>query len=85
MKISFINETNIDIFKLIFLCDLYISFTSATIRWSILFTVSIINYDVLNYEFDDYNNVIGLININNKVDFKKKLHLINKKLKFLKK
>ena len=35
-------------------------FTSATIRWSILFTVPIINYDVLNYKFDDYNNVNGL-------------------------
>ena len=82
---DFIKKTNIDIVKLIPLCDLYISFASATIRWSILSSVPTINYDVFNYKFDDYNNVNGLINIDNKVDFKKKLDLINKNLKFLKK
>ena len=58
---------------------------AATIRWSILSSVPTINYDVFNYKFDDYNNVNGLINIDNKVDFKKNLNLINKNLKFLKK
>ena len=40
---------------LIPLCDIYIAFASATIRWAITAGKPVLNYDIFQYNYEDYN------------------------------
>lgn len=57
------------IWRLISLCDVYLSFTSATIRWAIACGTPVINYDVYRYHFDDYRAAPGVVHTDSKQDF----------------
>ncbi|MCX6840344.1 MAG: hypothetical protein NTX35_21390 [Verrucomicrobia bacterium] len=57
------------IWRLIALCDVYLSFTSATIRWAIACGTPVINYDVYRYHFDDYRGAPGVVHTDSKQDF----------------
>ncbi len=57
------------IWHLISLCDAYVSFTSATIRWAIACGTPVINYDVYRYYFDDYRSVPSVVHVDSRQDF----------------
>lgn len=60
-----------DTIKLIPLADIYIAFASATIRWAIASAVPVINYDVFHYDFSEYKQSQGVINVTLPDEFKK--------------
>lgn len=68
-----ISESNI--IDLIPFCDFFVASVSATIQWAIVCSKPVINYDVYQYNYDDYANVKGVIHINNKSEF---VRIINK-------
>ena len=53
-----------DTATLVPLCDLYVAAISATIRWAIACGKPVVNYDVFQYRFDDYDGVPGNILVN---------------------
>lgn len=57
------------IWRMIALCDIYLSFTSATIRWAIACGTPVINYDVYRYHFDDYRSAAGVVHVDSKQHF----------------
>lgn len=61
--------THIDTARLVALSDIYIAFASATIRWAISCGVPTINYDIFYYDFSDYKQVKGVLNVCSKIDF----------------
>lgn len=62
--------THVDTAKLVALSDLYVAFASATIRWAIACGVPTINYDIFYYNFADFKQVKGVLNVNSKDGFK---------------
>jgi hypothetical protein len=55
--------TLIDTARLVGLCDLYVAFASATIRWAIACAKPTINYDVFCYHYDDFESVDGVAHV----------------------
>ncbi|MFA6570371.1 MAG: hypothetical protein WCT77_03965 [Bacteroidota bacterium] len=72
-----------DIVELIPLCDLYIASASATIRWAIACGIPVINYDLYKYNYNDYDNINGVITIENKRDFLNELKKINENKSYI--
>lgn len=64
MEAAGIAATQIDTARLVALSDLYIAFGSATIRWAIACAVPTVNYDVFHYDYDDFKQVDGVVNVN---------------------
>jgi hypothetical protein len=62
-----------DTATLVPLCDLYVASISATIRWAIACGRPVVNYDVFQYRFDDYEGVPGNINVNDIAAFNQAL------------
>jgi hypothetical protein len=58
-----IQSTEIDTARLVALSDLYVAFASATIRWAIACGVPTINYDVFQYDYDDFKQVAGVVTV----------------------
>jgi hypothetical protein len=56
-----ISSTTIETARLIALADGYIAFASATIRWAIACGVPTVNYDVFHYDYDDFDDVPGVL------------------------
>ncbi len=52
-----------DTATLVPLCDLYVAAISATIRWAIACGRPVVDYDVFQYRFNDYEGVPGNINV----------------------
>ena len=46
------------------LCDLYLACVSATIRWAVVCGKPVINYDVYDYQYDDYDDAPGVLTTN---------------------
>ncbi|WED41911.1 hypothetical protein [Legionella cardiaca] len=69
--------TQIDTARLVALSDIYIAFASATIRWAISCGVPTINYDIFYYDFSDYKQVKGVLNVCAKEDFKNAVQTIS--------
>lgn len=61
--------TDIDTARLVALSDLYIAFASATIRWAIACGIPTVNYDVFQYDYDDFKKVAGVISVTRYSDF----------------
>jgi hypothetical protein len=57
------------------LCDIFVASISSTIQWAIACGKPVLNYDVFRYRYTDYQNVRGVITIEEKHDF---LHMLNK-------
>lgn len=49
--------------RLIAISDLYIASASATIRWAIACGVPVVNYDVFQYGYDDYDDAGGVLTV----------------------
>jgi hypothetical protein len=62
-----------DTATLVPLCDLYVASISATIRWAIACGKPVVNYDVFQYRFDDYDGVPGNILVNDIAAFRQVL------------
>lgn len=55
--------------ELLPLCDLFVASVSTTIRWAIACGIPVINYDVYQYHYTDFQNVKGVLTVYNKNDF----------------
>lgn len=56
--------------ELVPLCDLYVASVSATIRWALACGKPVINYDVFEYRYDDYDDARGLITLSTHRDYR---------------
>lgn len=61
--------TRRDVTELIPLADLFVASISATIRWAIACGLPVINYDVYQWKFTDYDRTPGVIKVNSLPDF----------------
>ena len=52
------------------LCDLYVASVSSTIRWAIACGIPVVNYDVYRYRYRDYVDVSGVLNTDDKTQFR---------------
>ena len=68
-------KTSIDTALLIPLCDFYVAFASATIRWAITARKASFNYDIFRYDYEDYKFEPAVISVNSLKGFE--LHLDN--------
>jgi hypothetical protein len=68
-----LNISYADTAALVPLCDLYVAATSATIRWAIACGKPVINYDVYQYGYRDYEGVQGVLLVNTRADFSERL------------
>ncbi len=68
-----INITYDDTAALVPLCDLYVACVSATIRWAIACGKPVINYDVYQYGYQDYEGVDGVALVNTRTEFQRLL------------
>jgi hypothetical protein len=50
-------------------CDVYVAAVSATIRWAIACGKPVVNYDVYQYGYRDYERVEGVVLVNTRKDF----------------
>lgn len=66
--------SNEDTASLIPVCDIYVASVSATIRWAIACGKPVVNYDVYQYRYDDYNSEPGVITISDKKSFVESLN-----------
>ncbi len=57
------------------LCDIFVASISSTIQWAIACGIPVLNYDVFRYRYTDYQNVDGVITLEEKQDF---LHALTK-------
>jgi len=69
-------------YKLIPLCDIFVAAVSATIQWAIACGKPVLNYDVYQYHYTDYNNIWGVIKVNARLDFINTLHLLTTEPEF---
>ena len=61
--------SDIDTARLVALCDVYIAFGSATIRWAVSCGIPTINYDVFQYDYSDFKGVGGVLPVKMYVEF----------------
>jgi hypothetical protein len=61
--------TQLDTASLVPLCDLYVASVSATIRWAIACGKPVVNYDVYQYGYTDYEEIKGVITMNDQSAF----------------
>jgi hypothetical protein len=62
-----------DIAEVIPLSFLYVAVCSATIRMALVCGIPVVNYDVYQYHYDDYDDLDGVLTMQKKGDFKKAL------------
>ena len=55
------------------LCDLYVASVTSTIRWAIACGKPVINYDVYQYGYKDYEGVSGVALVNTRKEFRELL------------
>jgi hypothetical protein len=65
-----IPSSMIDTVRLVAASDAYIAFASATIRWAIACGIPTINYDLFQYNYDDFRNVPGVVEARTQDDFR---------------
>ena len=59
-----------DTAKLVPLCDLYVAAVSSTIRWAIACGKPVINFDVYQYNYRDYEGVEAVSLVNTRKEFR---------------
>ncbi len=55
--------------ELVPLCDLFIAFASATIRWASACGIPTLNYDIFNYGYGDFAASKGVVTVSTALDF----------------
>ncbi len=68
---------NLPLIYYISYADIFIASISATIQWAIACGIPTINYDIYNFEYDDYVKCNGVVYVNNKESFKEWLSKFN--------
>ena len=63
-------STMTDTARLVAVSNVYIAFASATIRWAIACGIPTINYDVFHYDYSDYKQVPGVLNVTKPEEFR---------------
>ncbi len=59
-----------DLINVLPLGDLFVASVSATIQWAICVNIPTINYDVYQYDYDEYKHVAGVITVRDYHNFK---------------
>ena len=62
-------STQVPTSHLVPLCDLFVAFASATIRWAAACGIPTINYDIFHYGYNDFANVKGVRTVCASSDF----------------
>ncbi len=62
-----------NIVHLIPLCDIFVASVSSTIRWAIACGKPVLNYDIYRYKYTDFNEVPGVLRVEEQTDFLKTL------------
>lgn len=70
------NVSEKETYELIASCDVYIAFISATIRWALNLNIPILNFDIYNYNYNDFLNVENVHNVYDIEQFRIKLYEI---------
>lgn len=65
-----------DVTALIPISKIYIAFSSATIRMAIAAEVPVLNYDVYHYYYEDFINVLGVVEVIDKASFETSLAMM---------
>lgn len=65
------------IMKYMPLCDIFVAACSSVIQWAITCGIPVINYDVFKFRYHDYDEAKGVIYVDQKSDFVKKLFLLS--------
>lgn len=68
------NVTDDNIVNLIPSCDIFVTSVSSVIRMAIACGKPVINYDIYNFDYDDYKNIDAVIEVKSKADYKAKLN-----------
>ncbi len=55
--------TNLDTVELVSICDLFVASVSSTIRWAIASGKPVVNYDVYDYGYSDFDSAKGVVTI----------------------
>ncbi|KGP63654.1 hypothetical protein EP47_03270 [Legionella norrlandica] len=71
-----------DIVEIIPLSAMFVATCSATIRMAISCGIPVINYDVYQYQYDDYANLGGVITVFNRAEFSSTLQKLAKETSF---
>lgn len=59
------------------LIDLFVASISATIQWAIACGIPVLNYDVYDYQYEDYNSVEGVLYVKDSISFNQKIESLN--------
>jgi hypothetical protein len=62
-------STQVPTSHLVPLCDLFVAFASATIRWAAACGIPTINYDIFHYGYNDFASVKGVRTVCASSDF----------------
>lgn len=65
-----------DTAALVPLADLYVASISATIRWAIACGVPVLNYDVYQFGYRDYDSAPGVVTVDSAEDFRREVALL---------
>ncbi len=65
------------------LCDIFVANISATIRMAIACKKLVLNYDVFQWNYTDYQGIDTVITVNNNLDFLKEFNLLTSDLNYL--
>jgi hypothetical protein len=66
----------IDTAELVPLCDVYVAAVSATIRWAIACGKPVVNYDVYQYGYRDYEGVEAVRLVNTRAEFAREIERV---------
>lgn len=67
-----------DTASLVPLCDVYVASVSATIRWAIGCGVPVLNYDAYRLRYTDYDEVAGVLKMEDQRDFEEALSRVTR-------
>ncbi len=81
-SVAFLNEypakvSTRDITQLVPLSSIYVASCSATIRMAISCGIPVLNYDLYQYNYDDYIGTPGVITVTDKTVFREQLQLLS--------
>ncbi|HAT8179975.1 TPA: hypothetical protein JA361_11045 [Legionella pneumophila] len=71
-----------DVAEIIPLSSIYVATCSATIRMAITCGIPVINYDLYQYRYDDYDNLKGVITLFSRIEFSNTLKKLVKESNF---
>ncbi|HHY0693909.1 TPA: hypothetical protein ACVWXI_001621 [Legionella pneumophila] len=73
-SVSYISDYPVKVYtgniaEIIPLSSIFVASCSATIRMAISCSIPVVNYDLYHYNYDDYQNIKGVLTMNSKLEF----------------